>query len=41
MNVVLSLEGQPDRRYVAVIVNEGGDWKVLATLDQTETTDLP
>ena len=41
MNVVLSLGGQPDRRYVAVMVKEDGEWKVLATLDQTEMTDLP
>lgn len=41
MNVVLSREGQPDRRFVAVMVKENGEWKVLATLDQTETTDLP
>lgn len=41
MNVVLSLDGQPDRRFVAVMVKEDGEWKVLATFDQTESTDLP
>lgn len=41
MNVVLSLEGQPDQRFLAVMVNENGEWKVLATLDQEEATDFP
>lgn len=41
MNVVLSLQGQEDRRYVAVMVKENGEWKVLATLDQVEMSESP
>lgn len=36
MNVVLSIPGQPDSRYVAVMIKEGSFWKVLGTLEQSE-----
>lgn len=41
MNVVLSIPGQPDTRYVAVMVKEDGAWKVLGTLEQSEGPAAP
>ncbi|KIA72653.1 hypothetical protein ANMWB30_24210 [Arthrobacter sp. MWB30] len=37
MNVVMSVPGQADSRYVAVMVKEDGQWKLLGTMEQTET----
>ena len=36
MDVVLSTPGLPDQQFVAVMVREDGEWKVLGTLDKTE-----
>jgi hypothetical protein len=41
MNVVLSIPGQPDTRYVAIMVKEGGLWKVIGTLEQSEGPAAP
>lgn len=41
MNVVLSVPEQPDTRYVAVMVKEDGQWKVLGTLEQSEGPAAP
>lgn len=36
MDVVLSTPGLPDQQFVAVMVREDGEWKVLGTLDKSE-----
>ncbi|MFW0775265.1 hypothetical protein ACLRGI_19110 [Paenarthrobacter nitroguajacolicus] len=41
MNVVMSEPGRADTRYVAVMVKEDGQWKLLGTLEQTESPQGP
>lgn len=41
MDVVVSAPGQPDVGFVAVMVNEGGSWKVLGTMEQTAGPAAP
>lgn len=41
MEVVLSTPGRSDERFIAVMVKEDGQWKVLGTLNQEETVDAP
>lgn len=36
MNVVLSVNGELDMRYVAIMVKEDGNWKLLGTFEQSE-----
>lgn len=36
MNVVLSIDGVLDSRYVAIMLEEDGHWKVLGTIEQSE-----
>jgi hypothetical protein len=36
MNVVLSINGEPNTRYVAIMIVEDGSWKVLGTVEQSE-----
>jgi len=39
INVVMTVPGQADSRYVAVMVKEDGQWKLLGTMEQTEGSE--
>ncbi|WP_416416214.1 hypothetical protein [Paenarthrobacter aromaticivorans] len=41
INVVMSVPGQADSRYVAVMVKEDDAWKLLGTLEQKERAETP
>lgn len=41
MNVVMTVPGQADSRYVAVMIKEGGRWKLLGTMEQKEGPEAP
>ncbi|MFE4197098.1 hypothetical protein ACFRJ9_14630 [Paenarthrobacter sp. NPDC056912] len=41
MNVVMTVPGQADSRYVAVMVKEDGAWKLLGTMEQKEGAETP